>query len=267
VGLPERLYLNLDGADGVLGVGAGLVDRWDHRAGAGLGVLTGVDGERLEAVTHSLDVSRRVGRPGNLAARRRSAPATAPVPATLRRATLGRELVLPGGTLATPRRPERRRGRRGGVPGTRRPPNGMCGAPRETGDPAELPADERAGCFGRAAAFGGRRARGGLGTPAGLQGARVDAPAPTRCPGPGDGCRLLRPPRAVVVSRGGYADRIASALPEIMWAPDEGDGLRGLAAPPVRRRRRGRESRRHRRPPRRGSGWQGAVRNSRARGV
>ena len=44
-------------ADGVLGVRAGLVDRWDHRAGPGLRLLAGVDGERLEAVTHPADVS------------------------------------------------------------------------------------------------------------------------------------------------------------------------------------------------------------------
>jgi hypothetical protein len=39
-------------ADGVLGVRGGLVDRRYHRAGAGVGVLTGMDGERLEAVRH-----------------------------------------------------------------------------------------------------------------------------------------------------------------------------------------------------------------------
>ena len=61
-GSPERrvLVAQPGRADRVLRVRGGLVDRRDHRAGAGLGLLAGVDGERLEAVTHSGEASAPV---------------------------------------------------------------------------------------------------------------------------------------------------------------------------------------------------------------
>ena len=53
VGRPRVLVSQSRRADGVLGVGGGLVDRWHHRAGARLGLLARVDGQRLEAEGHA----------------------------------------------------------------------------------------------------------------------------------------------------------------------------------------------------------------------